>query len=436
MNFKLEIFLFKLSFIFIIFDSFPIPIDFVYRPLSIFPLVILAFSRLYFLFINRGVYIPKKILFILTTVLLISIYQSSIIFKDFSGLNKFVIELILIFIIYNGFMRGFELSVDEKGIKFNLRSSFKLVLYVLIFFGLTQLLFNILNLEDISNSIRSLFSYRGNNSNRISFFSGEPSMGVRIIVLFICMYSFILEKKIPKTMLFLIVFLILISGSTFGILFIILFGFFYLLLKSSVKTIFKNILIFLFFGNLIYLILPFIMDYMSPYAQKKINIVYQIFSFIDIETFFLIAEKDGSFFLRVFNPIIGFIIFLNNLFGVGGENFKFEYIGTINEYFPFALNHNTVKNVLFEGSGITPKSLISKMLAEFGLFGLWMILYSINKLWKITKNHSNLYLLFIFIVVLIINYDSYIYIPLIFPISLFYFINKKTDDLHNYNKLQ
>lgn len=432
MNFKLEKFLFKLSFIFIVFDSFPIPIDFVYRPLSIFPLFILALSRLYFLSINSRLYIPKKFTIFIITILLISIYQSSIIYENYSGLNKFITELILIAIIYNGFMRGFELSVNEKGIKYNLRTYFKFILYALIFIGITQLVLRVFNLTSLGNSINSLFTYRY-NSSRIQFFSGEPSMGVRTIVFFMCMYSFILEKKVPKTMFFLVLFLILISGSTFGILFITLFGFIYLTLKSSTKKILKNFLTFLFFGCSIYFVVPLFVEYLPQYAQNKINITYRILSNFNLETLFLIAEKDGSFFLRVFNPIIGIYVFLNNIFGVGGENFKFEYIATINEYFSFALNHNTVKDVLFEDYEITPKSLISKFLAEFGLFGIWMILYGIKKLWKITKYHSNLYLLFIFILTLSINYGSYIYIPLIFTITLFYFINKKNNDLNNYN---
>lgn len=435
MNFKLEIFLFKLSFIFIVFDSFPLPIDFVYRPLSIFPLAILAFFRLHALFYNRKVHVPKKIVYIFVAVLLISIYQSAINYENFSGLNKFLIELIILFIIYNGFMRGFELSVDKKGIKSNLRSSFKLVIYALIFMGITQLLLRVFNLIELGNNINSLFTYRY-DASRIQFFSGEPSMGIRTIVFFISMYTFILEKKVPNLIVFIVVFLIFISGSTFGILFIILFGLFYLILKSSLKTLLRNLLVFLLFTTITYFIVPVFLDYLSPYAQNKINLVYRLISSLDSETFFLIAEKDGSFFLRVFNPIIGFFVFLNNPFGVGGENFKFEYITTINEYFPFALNHSSVQKILFESSEITPKSLISKMLSEFGLFGIWIILFAFNRLRKIIKDNSDLFPLFIFIFTLTINYGSYIYIPLIFTISLFYFINKKTDDLHNYNKLQ
>jgi len=432
MNYRFEIFLFKLSFIFIIFDSFPIPIDFVYRPLSVFPLFILAFSRIYFSFINRNLIIQKNIVFILITVLLISIYQSAINYENFSGLIKFFIELILIVIIYNGFMRGFELSVDEKGIISNLRSSFKLALYALIFIGIIQLVFRFFNLFDLSNSINSLFTYRS-DASRIQFFSGEPSMGIRTLVFFMCLYSFILEKKVPKTIFFLVLFLIFISGSTFGVLFIVLFIFLYLFLKSSSKTIYKNILIFLFSASIIYLILPLSLVYLPEYAQNKISYLYKISSSLDLQTIILIAETDGSFFLRIFNPIIGFLVFINNLFGVGGENFKFEYIATISEYFPFALNHITVQKVLFEGTEITPKSLIAKILAEFGLFGFWIILFTVNRLWKITKHHPNLYLLFIFVVALAINYGSYIYIPLIFIITLFYFINKKNNDFHNYN---
>ncbi len=119
MNFKLEIFLFKLSFIFIVFDSFPLPIDFVYRPLSILPLAILAFLRLYDLFSHKKVYVPRKMVYVLLVVLLISIYHSAINYENYSGLNKFLMELIVIFVIYNGFMRGFELSLNKNGIKLN-----------------------------------------------------------------------------------------------------------------------------------------------------------------------------------------------------------------------------------------------------------------------------------------------------------------------------
>lgn len=435
MNFKFEIFLFRLSFICIIFDSFPIPIDFVYRPLSIFPLAILAINRLKLLFEKNKFHLPKKIFYIFLITLLISIYHSSINYKNFSGLVKFILEIVTITIVYNGFMRGFELSLNKKGIKSNLRSSFKLVFFALLLIGTTQLLFRFLNLEDLSNALNSLFTYRY-NASRIQFFSGEPSMGVRTIVFFMSMYTFILNKKIPHPFWFIVLILIFLSGSTFGILFMILFGLFYLILKSSLKTILKNLLVFLLIPTITYFIIPLFLDYLSPYAQNKINIVYRLISSFDSETLVLIAAKDGSFFLRVFNPIIGFLVFLNNPFGVGGENFKFEYIATINEYFPFALNHNTVQKVLFQASEITPKSLIFKILAEFGLFGFWMILFTFKKLQKIIKDNPDLFSLFIFIITLSINYDSYVYIPLIFTLSLLYFINKKKIDLHNHNKLQ
>ncbi len=138
-------------------------------------------------------------------------------------------------------------------------------------------------------------------------------MGIRTIVFFLTMYTFILEKKVPNIILMTVFILILFLCVKILILFIILFQLFYFLFKSSFKTIFKNFLIFLLFGIFIFYFMPLLLDYLPAYSQNKIKLVYNLISSLDSKTILLLAERDGSFFLRFFNPIIGLEIFSNNL---------------------------------------------------------------------------------------------------------------------------
>ena len=210
--------------------------------------------------------------------------------------------------------------------------------------------------------------------------------------------------------------LILISGSTFVVFFVLLFVAFYLIITiNNTYRLFKNILVFSLFSILLIFITLNVSPYLSPYAQSKISKIFEITEALNVATIISISKSDGSLFLRLFNPIIGLMIFWDNfLIGVGGENFSILYMDYVKQYFPYASKHDTIFNHYKYGLDITPKSFYSKILSEFGLIGFLVFLNYTIRAFNKSKTDYRFKILFAFLITLMINYDSYIYLPLIF----------------------
>ena len=397
-------------------DSFPIPfVTSVYRPLSIFPIIFIAL-------INLNCTKPKirvrpVLLVFLFTVLTTSLIQSFSI-EEFKGFKKFFFEVIIIIVFTHSnwlILNYFELTELKRIIGKVSHTTFKVLLGI----GFLQLLSRFSSIIlTITTKLNALLIYRHDES-RIQFLSGEPSMGVRTLIFFLILSS-ICGIKFSKLQLSMVVLLILLSGSTFGLIFTILFVSIYIFLDSKNKiTLFlRSFKIFGYFLAGALLIKKFLF-LLPEYAQSKLEIVETILLNFSTDTFIAIAQYDGSFFLRVFNPIIGLLIFLDHwILGVGGENFTFYYSQYIIDYFPFAKTFPTVAENLNNVSEITPKSLIVKLIAEFGTFGIIGILTASNFLLNLSAKHNLLIPIIAFIFALSINYGSYIYFPLIFSFSI------------------
>lgn len=407
----LTLFIFSLAL-----DSFPIPfVNSVYKPLSIFPIIFITLLNLNWT--SPKIKVRPVLLVFLYSILIISIILSFSI-DEFKGFKKFFFEIIIIIIVAHSnwvILNYFELTELKRIIGKVSHITFKALLGI----GFLQLLSRFSSvILTITTKINTLLIYRHDES-RIQFLSGEPSMGVRTLIFFLIL-SRICGIKLPKLQLGMAITLVLLSGSTFGLIFTILFISIYIFLNSKNKiTLF--IRSFKIFGY--FLVGAFLLKkstFLLPeYAQSKLEVVETILLNFSTDTFIAIAQYDGSFFLRVFNPIIGLIIFLDHwILGIGGENFTFYYSQYITDYFPFAKTFPTVAENLYYRSEITPKSLVVKLITEFGIIGIVGILTTTRFLLNVSDRHNLLIPIIAFIFALSINYDSYIYFPLIFSFSL------------------
>ena len=423
-NYSFSVKLFCLFFISLTFDSFPFGfLNSVYKPLTIIPIILiflLSFKKSFF-------FISKKLVYLFIFLILTSFFNSVFINK-YDGFLKFTFEIVFIISAVhclNFTTRNLSLN-DLKRILAYLSSK---IVNLLIFVGFIQFFGRFNNFfNQISYYLNSIFIYRHDES-RIQFFSGEPSMGVRVLIFFLIV-SYISDKKKSFLQLILAFSLIVLSGSTFGILFLVILAIVYFFLSSTNRTkfFFKSLFFVLIFFLLFNIFVLYAIDLMPNYTQNKFQILISIYENFTFEGILKIASIDGSFFLRVFNPIIGFQVFAENpIIGVGGENFKYYYVDLIQKNYPFALNFPTVNEVYQNSSQITPKSMISKIMSEFGLIGLIIIIYSYKKILNYLKKDRKLIILGSFIVAMSINYDGYIYLPMIF----FFFLLKKYYKINN-----
>jgi hypothetical protein len=215
-----------------------------------------------------------------------------------------------------------------------------------------------------------------------------------------------------KLVLYLGFLLLLISGSTYGYITIILFLFFYVLFFES-KLIFnyKFIFLALFFASLFSF---FKESFFDSYTLNKVNAVTSVLMSLDMSIIQSILERDGSIFLRAMNPIIGFMTgSYSNFLGVGLDGYRYVYPDMISQFFPYATSFSTVAAAVNGENYITPKSLYSKVFSELGLIPfLIMIFYYIYlylHILRLKNNSPILKLFFVYLVVVPINNDSIIY---------------------------
>ena len=403
------------------FDSFPLPINSVYKPLSIIPILITFF---YSLKINGFKLFIKPFLVLFLLLLLLTSFLNSFLIDIYSGFNLFIIEIIILVITVGSF-NFFIGYLSPTNFKKILNQGVEIVINLFIIIGSLQLMGRFIDPGGLIEKLNSIFLYRSDLS-RIQFLSGEPSYGVRMVILFLTLKYYVNNKFHFNLKTLWLLILVLFSGSTFGLYYIVIFMTLLLIInyKYSNKIIINTCLIGVFFFAF-YHIIPLTQNFISDYAKSKIDSAFSIINHFTMDNLVAIAQIDGSIFLRIFNPIIGLKMFLDNFFiGVGGENFTYHYLDYIIKDYPFALQYDAVESVYYENTRITPKSMIGKLLSEFGALGLIILIFLI----KICLNVKDKFIipLSAYVMSVLVNYDSYIYFPLILAICLIYYQNSKT----------
>jgi len=373
-----------------------------------------------------------------------SIILGIIFFDNLSHIKKATITLALFAIM---------LSVYHKVIKYNLQNNKQAFLdrlgkwafysFVFIsFIGFIQFFMKLgIIPQIISEQITLLFSYR--TVNRMQMVSGEPAMMVRNILLLGTLIYFFYYGKYRKIVLTLVVFFLLVSGSTYGYMTIFLLIVTYMILFKP-KLLF-NIKVLLGILLMVFSLSISMSVFFDSYTRNKINIVLKTFSNLDADTVMTVVQSDGSAFQRIMNPVIGFMSGdSTDYLGSGIDGYRYLYPHYINEYFPFAIDYLTVNAAVEGNSYITPKSLYSKIYAELGIvpFILFMS-YLIYLYISIIKLRNKIYLPFLFSlsIVYILNTDSIIYLNYFFTLIFIhltlnnlYKIKPKRSDLKNVKK--
>jgi len=425
-------------------DSFPLfPIETVNRPLSVFFLI----GYLTTLYIKRESISKIGIKYILTVsvILCVSVIlwlngfvEKSIIYKTL--LHYFIV------IIYGlsciEFFKSSSFRYDEFDA--GMRGVFLFLSLIIIPVSVIQL-FGRLDIfpPSVVENITSLFSYR-NVEDRIQGISGEAAQSFRFIFLFLIFY--IAKLKINITV-FIIYFLLLIfSGSTFSIILLLLTGLIYILLSVGSFFTLRNIFLVCVLGIIFVGSFQIFLKFSNDYTLSKIEIITQLLRNPSEAVILLEEFSDGSAFVRLVNPIIGFIIFWDSSFiGVGANSYHYYYYPIIEQYFPFAVNFSSVAAVGSAEEIITAKSMLSKVSAEFGLVGLLVVFVLFGKSYYILKTsvkYSDKYsfiknkALFSYLIVLFCFTESYIYFPFFIVLSYFLISLPKLKDLQAINTMK
>lgn len=420
-------FFFILGFVLMQFDSLPY-----FFKISVYrPYFSIVFFLLYLISTKRKIYISKEIFNIIVFIILLNMINmiNIVNYQDNRGFIKMLMSSTLgIITLISSFSYFKNIKNNRKRIyKFGKLNYISLMAPLSI--GILQLgyVFNLFSYT-INKQFFLLFSYR-NLFNRVQFGAGEPSWGVRLI--FITLVCSLLYKK-NNVLIFLTLFLIVFTYSTYGYLYISLVCIGYLFLKKQIKlrNILKISILFLISIGLVFFILKLLKNYLpNEYMKQKISI---ILSLTDINKFLEKLTNDGSAFQRIVNPIIGLIMGIENpILGVGSEYYYKQYLIIVKTYFEYALKYSSV--ALGEIQGITAKNFFMKILAENGVIIFIIFIYFLYKLLQKIRNlnikEKNKNIIYILYSAMIFNWftgqDSWMFINNIVYISFILSLNSR-----------
>jgi hypothetical protein len=418
---------FLLAVVLIPFDSSPFfPTSSVYRPLS----ALVLFVPFVLLIFKIGSITKGQGLIFLIGLLVISqsIFFSAVLFGEYSHLIKTVLTTAFFVIISVGLMHSFNTFEDDEVLLKRVANTMVIALVIIFAVGAMQLLAKFgLFPNGLQRQITGLFAYRVNN-HRMQLVSGEPAMSVRHLLVFWPFIYYYYHGRYKKWILAGLIVLILLSGSTLGYLSIGLFvGIRLLLFQFQIKRILifaSALVLILIIGSYMYTSL------LDPYTQRKIDAVVSIAA--DPESLEYILMYDGSIFVRLVNPYIGFLAADHNYFlGIGLDNYRYIYEEYVLEYFPYSMKYGAVQEAVSGEVYITPKSLYSKIICELGLipfilFGALLVsLFMKIKKTKEERLYKFISMIFALSLALIVNNDSIIFVDFFFLLFLIIHLTRK-----------
>jgi hypothetical protein len=430
---KSIIYLFFTSFCLMSIDSFPyFPISSIYRPMALIPLI-LAFS----IYIVKMKVRPFFVFLLIGTAITIyhTIFMSVLLEFPLLHIVKAIMICVLFFIMMTVFNKVFYINRFDFDIF--LHSLGRLSFYVLILMfvvGFIQIFFP----TNIASAITNFFSYR--SVGRLQMMSGEPSQMVRHLLFYMLFFIFFYHGPKKKMVKIIGVCFLLMSGSTYGYITILVAVVLYIILfKFRLLFSPKKILSFILLASSLYFLYLNVLD---DYTLAKINGVISIMTSSEgiSNGFLLFIQTDSSAFQRIMNPVIGFMSGSHSFYlGVGLGGYVYIYPHFILEYFPFAANFDMVVNVLDGSSYITSKSLYSRIYAELGavifviyIFYLCLLYVKILNLKK-QKYFQFLSSGYVLLLVLVLQGDSIIFLNYFFLISLLHVMVFSKNIRNNYH---
>lgn len=346
--------------------------------------------------------IPFLIALFITFTLIYSFYKGLFIYHDFKGFYNYSVQLIIAIILYKSFNCYFKSLSNSYYIE-TFADCFIKYSFPIILIGVLEMI--LLPFKNLYSSVMSIFSWRF--TDRLQLVSGEPAWASRFILTFI---SFIplanFEHKKKNYLLILALLILLFTGSTLGIICVIVY---FIIAYITQKNILYGCLIIL----LGLLASPIIYNQLNDYTKARIELLSKLDS-SDVETL-AVSAGSGSVMARLGNPVLAINMGNDNfLFGVGGGYYYINHYKYMDRVFPNALN---IKNI-YE-TGTTPKNLFARIYAETGFLGISIVILALIWLYN-NKIHNNLLRgIYFSMILLTLNFDSLFHI---YPLMLFCFL--------------
>lgn len=396
----------------------------IYRPLSIFPLLLIFILLLPKLFKNKDKTVVFLTLFYLISLLTLFInYINDISFSFFADFFVTITLGYLIYITMNTVFKYFSKVNDFKKI------FCKLISYAYVF-PILIALFDFLSVNhilptSISTLIHSIFG--GGQELRVCGFTLEASwLTMHLIFCLPAMLYSLKVKSVSKFFYFIIgidVLIIIFSFSMQAYLYIIIIAFciwiYMLKCGMNIKIFFIPFLLVGFFALLFYFFRSIDSDIYFIKRFDNLNITY-------------LLRNDSSSFIRIMNPIISLRMWFDHIFlGVGGGNYAIYYAEYIEKYYSYALNiYNGSNEIVYTINNLSANSkcLYTRLFAEFGIFAIlyyFFLYYSIKKNNKTKIDKMLVYWLFA-VIVLMIQFDSLCYFP--YLLFLAFYNNIRSDN--------
>ncbi|MGY6558050.1 MAG: hypothetical protein ACXIT9_02080 [Nitritalea sp.] len=412
-------------------DSSPFfPLNNQYRPLSFFFLLPAVFA---FLLDRQWSRHDLWVLLLLSLVGVHAIGMALGLFGRWEHLPKALLSLLIlgISLVATRYSLRHAATLGREEVLASLGRVATWSLYLIFAVGTVQLA-GIAGLlpQSLSESITLLFSYR--TVNRLQGISGEPSWMVRYLMIFGLLHVFFYRGRGRLLSLTLLGFFLLLSGSAYGYLTVLLSGALYLIVFRLGR---RSLLLLGLFSLLSLAGLSQIRSYSGEnYTFRRLSNIARIVA--EPETLFLILEREGSMFQRIMNPVIGFQSGPETYFlGTGLDGYRYVYPELVRQHYPYALAFEQVYDAVKERQYITPKSLYAKIFSELGLLPFLICLLAIGYgFWSLSWRKGSLsapptrrfaQLLFCVSLVSVLNTDSVINQSLIFSLYLcFYSIHE------------
>lgn len=422
--------LFILGLFLLPYDGVPI-LPFTYRPMAAIPICI---AGILLLIKNRErgsrAFFRHRALVVFSLFAVgISVVQTLLADGEVGRFVRFLITGLLGVVIY---LTLFEL-IRSCYRQFGFSETVNFIFRIIAIAYLPALVFGIVELCSIYGIIdpainSDIMPYFGAwQPDRIYITSREASWASVHMLIAVCAYFhclIVFRKPLYIPPLIIALFLFLMTKSMQGVLILVVGMILYIVWYCCTCGSWKRASLVIV-GSCVVALLGYFGMYavmsMQPgyyYAQRFLSI-NSLHSVVDL------IYQDSSSFTRLVSPVIGVTMMMDNLpFGIGGCMYAEYYPELIDACFPWAIQHPEVSAFYSGYAEASPFCLYTRLMAEFGFFGLFFVFALISGVWRKLLNLSKMKgsaTLSMFVLIMLaypLQFDSYYNVPFLLAIAL------------------
>lgn len=367
-----------------------------YRPIVIYGLLIffiIGFSK------SHKIDKAEQYLWLFTIYAIAVTFISKLVNPNFGGIESaidFTIPLMMGTVSFSAFNQYFKLLFRKYGNKIAVHNTFEVLgkaYYLPLIVGVLEEL-SLLGVlpSGVKFGLNSFFG--GWQDTRLNMTTTEASWVSMHLLFVIPIYIYLIKMHPKKTqykvalITSIVLFLCALSlqGLATGIVGLLVYVLMYGLINKNLLKILKILFIIIFIIFAVTIISYFIVQN----STNNSYFIVRIKKFIDLNT---LINTDGSSFVRICNPIIAILMFIDfPVFGIGGDGFPFIYMTYLKKYFPNQVYNldifNSANNYL-----MVEVSLFAKVLCSTGIIGTIlyvMFLYVILRKIKFLENEKEI----------------------------------------------